>query len=35
MSRKAQLTKLSRVRVDIPNTMDHLWELGKLFKSTL
>lgn len=27
MSRKAQLTKLSRVRVDIPNTMDHLWEL--------
>ncbi len=27
MSRKAQLTKLSRVRVDIPNSMDHLWEL--------
>ena len=27
MTRKAQRTKLSRVRVDVPNTMDRLWEL--------
>ena len=33
MSKKAQMTKLARVRVDIPNTMDHLWELD-IKKST-
>ncbi|WP_290149502.1 ATP-binding protein, partial [uncultured Parasutterella sp.] len=27
LNKKAQRTKLSRVQVDIPNTMDHLWEL--------
>lgn len=27
MTRKAMKTKLSRVQVDVPNTMDHLWEL--------
>lgn len=27
MARKAQLTKLSRIKVDVPNALDHLWEL--------
>lgn len=27
LARRAQLAKLSRVRIDIPNALDHLWEL--------
>lgn len=27
MCRQAELTKLTRVRVDIPNTMDHIWKI--------
>ena len=27
LARRAQLSKLSRIRVDVPNALDHLWEL--------